>query len=55
MPTDTLVQTINQGRAYSPACAHRCQLYRVEDVGGLVSLVQMLGTEKFGPCSKCGG
>ncbi|MGV9394141.1 hypothetical protein ACWDQL_34205 [Streptomyces olivaceus] len=44
-----------QGRAHSPACAHRRPLYRLEEDDELVPLAQMLGNKEFDPCSKCGG
>ncbi|MFJ9127809.1 hypothetical protein ACIRJS_27285 [Streptomyces sp. NPDC102340] len=44
-----------EGRAHSPACAHRRPLYRVDDDDELVPLARMLGNKEFDPCSKCGG
>ncbi|MGD6757231.1 hypothetical protein, partial [Streptomyces sp. BH105] len=44
-----------QGRARSPACAHRRLPYRLEAADELVPLARILGNQKFDPCSKCGG
>ncbi|MFE6165396.1 hypothetical protein ACFQ7F_41565 [Streptomyces sp. NPDC056486] len=44
-----------QGRAHSPGCAHRRPQYGVDRHDELVTVSQLLGNEKFDPCSKCGG
>ncbi|MFD3580685.1 hypothetical protein [Streptomyces sp. NPDC058644] len=44
-----------QGRAHSPECAHRRPQYGVDRDDELVTIARLLGSEKFDPCSKCGG
>ncbi|MGW8847957.1 hypothetical protein ACWGNE_09250, partial [Streptomyces xiamenensis] len=44
-----------QGRAHSPACPHQRGDYGPTRDYDLVTVEEMLGTERFDPCSKCGG
>ncbi|MGX1239050.1 hypothetical protein RKD46_000154 [Streptomyces pseudovenezuelae] len=44
-----------EGRAHSPGCQHQGRDRGLSRYYDLVTVKQMLGTERFDPCSKCGG
>ncbi|MFF8531664.1 hypothetical protein ACN6K9_002539 [Streptomyces sp. SAS_267] len=44
-----------QGRAHSPGCAHRRPEHGVSRDDDLVTVEELMGSEGFDPCSKCGG
>lgn len=44
-----------EGRAHSPGCRHQGRDRGVTRYYDLVTAEQMLGAERFDPCSKCGG
>ncbi|MFF8683182.1 hypothetical protein ACF07F_35255 [Streptomyces sp. NPDC015237] len=44
-----------QSRAHSPGCAHRRPYGGVDRQDDMVTIEELLGNEKFDPCSKCGG
>ncbi|MFI1376093.1 hypothetical protein ACH4UY_29305 [Streptomyces longwoodensis] len=44
-----------EGRAHSPGCQHQARDHGLSRYYDLVTVKQMLGTERFDPCSKCGG
>ncbi|MGW0817036.1 hypothetical protein ACWD00_27980 [Streptomyces viridiviolaceus] len=44
-----------EGRAHSPGCQHQARDRGLSRYYDLVTVKQMLGTERFDPCSKCGG
>ncbi|MFD7501837.1 hypothetical protein [Streptomyces sp. NPDC059850] len=44
-----------QGRAHSPGCAHQRPRRGVGRHDEMVTIEELLGNERFDPCSKCGG
>ncbi|MEV5989364.1 hypothetical protein AB0L85_31050 [Streptomyces sp. NPDC052051] len=53
--TRRMLQGSSEGRAHSPGCRHQGRDRGLSRYYELVPVKQMLGAERFDPCSKCGG